>query len=46
MSVDAATGEAAAPAHEHDWRQRAVLYEDGRSTEELGCSGCEGVWFR
>lgn len=44
MSVaEAATSE---PVHEHDWRQRAMLYEDGHSTEELGCTGCGGVWFR
>ena len=34
------------PAHEHDWRQCAVLYEDGYATEEYGCAGCGGVTFR
>lgn len=42
----AATADPVAPPHEHDWRQRAVLYEDGHATEELGCAGCGGVTFR
>ena len=35
-----------APAHEHDWRQRAVLHEDGYATEEYACAECGGVTFR
>lgn len=35
-----------ATPHEHDWRQRAVLYEDGYATEEYGCAACGGVTFR
>lgn len=35
-----------APPHEHDWRQRAVLHEDGYATEEYGCAACGGVTFR
>lgn len=34
------------PAHEHDWRQRAVLHEDGFATEEYACVECGGVTFR
>jgi len=32
--------------HDHDWRQRAVLHEDGYATVEYGCVGCGGVTFR
>jgi hypothetical protein len=35
-----------AVVHEHDWRQRAILYEDGLATEELECPECGGVTFR
>lgn len=44
VAEDAAVG--VGPTHEHDWRQRAVLYEDGYATEEYECPGCGGVTFR
>lgn len=41
-----AEGPMTSPAHEHDWRQRAVLHEDGFATEEYACAECGGVTFR
>jgi hypothetical protein len=50
VSTPAAFADAAvavdASAHDHDWRLRAVWYEDGTATEEYTCTGCVGVTFR
>ncbi len=35
-----------AEPHVHDWRLRAVGFDDGVSTEEFGCDGCDAVTFR
>ena len=46
MAIGPATADAIVDPHAHDWRLRAVSYEDARVVEEYRCAGCGDITFR